>query len=296
MSKFAIKSFLLGAGSMVMLSSAALAQDAILEAEPESTVEAEEVTNDVPRKLDKVTVRGVRGAPAPKTGRVLLSVGITPGTKHRNVFVTSGARRRAENTSITASRYGLSFARIDFEENGDASLVPPSSDKRFFRITGDFNGTETFSLNLPEGYYALSEVRLDTGGFDSPTNDITSPVSSSLIPGGASIYRSREDFCIAQKTFVFEVVNGQTSYLGDIVLNDLNGNRSKYKTHIPLAGFSQSVEKINQDEKWTRAIETEIFGTPVRKIAFNADEPICRIKGSKSVLGWESVQAENSES
>ena len=279
MSKFAIKSFLLGAGSMVMLSSAALAQDAILEAEPESTVEAEEVANDVPRKLDKVTVRGVRGAPAPKTGRVLLSVGITPGTKHRNVFVTSGARRRAENTSITASRYGLSFARIDFEENGDASLVPPSSDKRFFRITGDFNGTETFSLNLPEGYYALSEVRLDVVGFGSPS----------------APFWSREDFCIAQKTFVFEVVNGQTSYLGDIVLNDLNGNRAKYKTHIPLAGFSQSVEKINQDEKWTRAIETEIFGTPVRKISFNADDPICRIKGSRSVLGWESISAEGSE-
>lgn len=291
MSKFAIKSLLLGAGSMVMLSSAALAQDAILEAEPESTVEAEEVTNDVPRKLDKITVRGVRGAPAPKTGRVLLSVGISPGTKHRNVFVSSGARRRAENTSINASRYGLSFARIDFEENGDASLVPPSSDKRFFRITGDFDGTETFSLNLPEGYYALSEVRLDIGGFDSPTTQTATPV----IFGGTSIRRFREDFCIAQKTFVFEVVNGQTSYLGDIVLNDLNDNRAKNKAHIPLAGFSQSVEKINQDEKWTRAIETEIFGTPVRKISFNADDPICRIKDSKSVLGWESISAEGSE-
>ena len=89
MSKFAIKSFLLGAGSMVMLSSAALAQDAILEAEPESTVEAEEVANDVPRKLDKVTVRGVRGAPAPKTGRCLLYTSPSPRDKRQSRMPSS---------------------------------------------------------------------------------------------------------------------------------------------------------------------------------------------------------------
>ena len=259
------------------------------------TPSATEFASDTPRKLDQITVRGVRGAPAPKTGRVIMDVSFTYKTQVKRITSARGAKRRTRSQRLlNTQRYGLSFARVEFNSDGSAQLVPPSAQKRFFRISSGAATHDDFAVDLPEGYYVLAEIRYDATRFNVGSVDFTNPNFTSTI-GFASNGNRRVEYCIAKKTFAFEVVNGQTSYLGNMVLLDPGDNPAKDSKHIPIAGFSQDVDHFVSKTKWSKRNESEILGTPIRKIAFNADEPICRIKGSKSVKGWESVSAEGSE-
>ena len=261
--------FALGAACMTL---PAMAQDDTADtATTEQADVVEEIASDVPRRLKKVTVRGVRGAPAPTTGRVILGAGVFNGI---------------------AGRLNLSFARVNFDTDGNASLVPPSSKKRFFRVkSSSFGGEpfalgkrspfggESFALDLPEGYYVLSEIR----------HTVYRGINDGVF--GAS----NVDFCLAEKTFAFEVVNGQTSYLGFMALNGLNSNRARDKEYVPMAGFIQTVSAVNQYSEWPEVTGSEIPGTPVRAISMDQDSAVCRRRGARNVIGWESAGVDTRE-
>jgi len=223
------------------------AQDAAPPHVDSPVAQADEAVDDVPRRLDRITVRGARGAPAPQTGRIIFNVNVTPKGSYRRIFSSHRAKRaRRSASALISARYGLTFARVNFDENGAAMVAPQSDQDRFYRMTAQPTQRESFAMDLPEGYYALSEIRYDVSEFGRGGVGIT-PVKA--------IRPAR--YCISDKTFIFEVVNGQTSYLGSVLLEEPGSNSAKWNALIPIKGFVQDLQALKKNTNGMNALIAE---------------------------------------
>jgi len=126
--------------------------------------EAPNLADDLPRKLNSVTVFGENEEIAEKTGTIILGVDILPYSHARHVNTSQEIGNQAIDTDsfLSTAAYGLSFTRVNIADDATPSLVERSAQQRYFRYSGQVKGPDHyFALNLPEGYYAISELRFN---------------------------------------------------------------------------------------------------------------------------------------
>jgi len=248
---------------------------------------------DKKRVLGTVNVTGSRGAPAPKTGRLIMAVDVV--AKRKRIRTGAGIRgHKQSRAASTVQTYGLSMRSVSFTPEGEPYITPAGPEPTIFEYEGNDTENQFIAFDLAPGYYVLSNIRfdittLDNSDIDPFTGDFLSGTSS---PSLSSSFRSSRDsvnYCINEKTVIFEVVEGQTSYFGYMQLSEPPANRSRQRNHIPIVGFNQSTEVMRTHSRWDERTVSEIYETPIKALSFDAGGETCQIQNAHRVPGWESA-------
>ncbi|MEO9969615.1 MAG: hypothetical protein ABJG15_07265 [Hyphomonadaceae bacterium] len=237
---------------------------------------ADHTEQDAERTLDEVTTLGQRFDPnAPQTGELLI----------RPVLA---ARRRNEST---VTGFELVFAAVEIAENG--SLLPYTDKPRErFRLKGvtptlqergrirSTVAPETYpvsSFNLPGGTYALSEVHY-TFRKIVRSNRLSEDGNILSIP---ETRPDRTSFCLSERSFIFDVVNGRVSYLGTVALADLPSNPLRNRHHEPILGIDQNLSIPGVASK----VDAGVTLVDLADTSFDSEAGICT-NTRFNVAGW----------
>lgn len=218
------------------------------------------------RILDEVETREERYNPdVPTTGELLV-----------RPILTSN-----RNTEVEVTGYELVFAAVEIAEDGSVTPYGNAADNRF-RVKGvtpivqergrirrniPLSSYPVASLTLPGGTYALSEVHYS---FIEVTrsNRLAQNGDTLSIPNSRP---ERTSFCLSGRSFMFDVANGETSFLGSIALKDLPSNSQRNFDHRPIVGVDQNAShaELSIDER------IELILVDLADTSFDPESGIC---------------------
>lgn len=251
-----------------------------------------EAEKDDTRVLNTVNITRSRGAPAPNTGRLIMAVDVLP-TSRRIRTAAGVAGLRQVRAATTVQSYSLSMRGIDFPaDGGDPVLRNLEDGPRNFEYVGDSSEGRFIAFDLAPGYYILSNIRFDIATLESsqidPFNgDFTTPNNSPALAASFNSSRNSVNYCVNEKTVVFEVVEGLTSYFGYLQLAEPPGNRAQLADHTPIIGYEQDLDVLQDNSNWDDRTEADIHETPLKIISFDPTGETCQLENAHRVSGWE---------
>ena len=195
-------------------------------------------------------------AETPPLGTIVWEAGISTDDHHSNIQVIE-----------------ISFSPILRGEQENVSIVGDTKTKRHF-VRDDDPDLATFRhLELPEGAYVLSEIAF----------------RKQKIVEGEHRYSA---FCPIEETISFDVVAGETVYLGQFQLNEPSESpTSNGQNYVAIKGMNRSIDEAEQSKRWT-------FGTatlaPIRPFSMTEVEQNCG-SSSVAVKSWHQQDEENNK-
>ena len=237
-----------------------------LSAQPGFSESIDHIDQEAQHTLDEVTTLGqLPDLDSPTTGELLI----------RPVLL--GKRRN--RSTVTA--FELVFAAVELAEDG--SLVPyTDKPKERFRVKGVTpilrergrlrgsvppSGYPVASIDLPGGTYALSEVHYT---YWRPAT----PPFIDIVP-------ARTSFCLSERSFIFDVANGEVSYLGTVGLWDLPSNPGRNRLHEPIFGIDQDPNIPGVESN----VDPEVLLVDLADTSFDSEVGICTAT-RHNVAGW----------
>ncbi|MEO1407514.1 MAG: hypothetical protein AAFV54_13645 [Pseudomonadota bacterium] len=182
-------------------------------------------------------------------------------------------------------RVELVFSAVDRTETGE--LIPSEAgEQRSYRVEFgpsrrgqksdiDFDDYHTRALDLPSGTYTLSEVhyiavdigRGGGGGFGTINSFAGRP-------------NVEVSYCLSDRSFIFDVGDGEVVSLGGIAIADLPKNRGRFRHHLPVAGIDMFSALVGA------ADDLGYFSfANIADAAFESDSGICD-DARYNVAGW----------
>ena len=271
-----LKALLLTGLGSILLASIANASDStpetgLIDAQssaPKTSAPAPQQEEDLLLEEIIVSEDSLSNEPLPNTGRVLMQpipVRIAhsrPVLEHNEVdLIIRPVRLGEDGKYVSDARNRRHFARVRVSLNHQG-VVPGSRRKR-----PDLGER---ALDLPEGLYAITEVRfgiLRTESFPTSFGDLP------------PIY---ENFCLAEQTIAFDVKNGETTDIGRLVMYGLERRRKRYDfEYRPFLGADARFSTVSDPDFRNKAPEKASAAV----ISFDSDDNLCR-KKSKRTAGW----------
>ena len=247
-----------------------------LSAQPGFSESIDQTDQEAQRTLDQVTTLGRQyDLDSPRTGELLV----------RPVLL---AKRRNEST---VTGFELVFAAVEVAEDG--SIVPyTDKPKERFRVKGVTPILEergrlqasippssypVASIDLPGGTYTLSEVHYT---YFQPfrSNRLAANGDTLSIP---ELRPERTSFCLSERSFIFDVANGEVSYLGTVALADLPANPGRNRLHEPIFGIDQNPGIPGVESK----VDPEVLLVDLADTSFDSEAGICTT-ARYNVAGW----------
>ena len=264
-----------GLGSL-LLTSIASASDSTPETEliaaqssaPQTSAPAPQQEEDLVLEEIIVSEDSLSNEPLPNTGRVHMQpipvkvAHSRPVLEHNEVdLIIRPVRLGEDGKYVSDARNRRHYARVRVSLNHQG-VVPGSRVKR-----PDLGER---ALDLPEGLYAITEVRFGILGSLGLNFDV-----APLPP----VY---ENFCLAEQTIAFDVKNGETTDIGRLVIYGLERRRKRYDfEYRPFLGADARFSTVSDPDFRNKAPEKASAAV----ISFDADNNLCR-KKSKRTAGW----------
>ena len=271
-----LKALLLTGLGSILLASIANASDStpetgLIDAQssaPKTSAPAPQQEEDLLLEEIIVSEDSLSNEPLPNTGRVLMQpipVRIAhsrPVLEHNEVdLIIRPVRLGEDGKYVSDARNRRHFARVRVSLNHQG-VVPGSRLKR-----PDLGER---ALDLPEGLYAITEVRFGILRAES------FPTSFGDLP---PVY---ENYCLAEQTIAFDVKNGETTDIGRLVMYGLERRRKTYDfEYRPFLGADARFSTVSDPDFRNKAPEKASAAV----ISFDADDNLCR-KKSKRTAGW----------
>ncbi|MEO9969614.1 MAG: hypothetical protein ABJG15_07260 [Hyphomonadaceae bacterium] len=228
------------------------------------------------RILDEVeTNQKLFDPDAPTTGNLLVRPLLT-------------ANREAE---VEITGYELVFTPVEIAEDGSAipygdgsidrihlkGVIPIAQERGRIRRNVQLSGYPVMSVTLPGGTYTLSEVHYSFIEV-LRSNRLAGNGDNISIPDSRP---ERTSYCLSGRSLVFDVANGETSYLGSIALADLPSNPLRNSDHRPIFGIDQntSLAGLSLDK------EAELKTVDLADTSFDPESGICA-STRFNVEGW----------
>ena len=241
-----------------------------LSAQPGFSESIDHIDQEAQHTLDEVTTLGqLPDLDSPTTGELLI----------RPILLGKRPNKRRNRSNVTA--FELVFAAVELAEDG--SIVPyTDKPKERFRVKGVTpilrergrlrgsvppSGYPVASIDLPGGTYALSEVHYTFWGPLTPPFINTRP--------------ERTSFCLSERSFIFDVANGEVSYLGTVALTDLPANPGRNRLHEPIFGIDQNPGIPGVESK----VDPEVLLVDLADTSFDSEAGICTTT-RYNVAGW----------
>lgn len=238
-----------------------------LSSQAQSSDEHQAETGDRERVLDPVTTTTPNPGPEdPKTGEFIF---------HPVMYLS----RRGGGTPL--QQIDFYFSPIEESPDGIATLYELQNRARYrvsvpipkldptgtrFQLQMRTFGLGPQSLTLPGGTYALSEIlyTYNAGVIVTRRNNINPMKDTS-------------SFCLSEETYVFDVQNGKTQFLGALALAPFPTNFSHLRRHYPIIGVDQRPETVFGSDQ----VETRISAEPLNfdLLPFDPEQGLCSSGG-----------------
>ncbi len=184
------------------------------------------------RILDSVVVEAVRPDPGePKTGEIIVRPVIAA---HKRRTVSDILRADLVFTAVELDDSGAiqPFTDQDRQRYSIPVVTPLSPNIGGLRRQIELSSYPSRNLQLPGGTYILSEVNYT---YIEPNR-----IDLFDIPPGQTIRRA--SYCLSERSFIFDIKNGEKAYLGIIALANLPRNLASKGSLEPIAGVDQNPE------------------------------------------------------
>ena len=184
----------------------------------------------------------------------------------------------------------LVFAPVEVRKDGVSVLNNDQRRKRFrittrlpqrenpTRIAMSLNRYKTEVVELPGGTYVLSEVHYNVLRLESRQDGL---------PSSSDYIRERVSYCLSEGTLAFEIHNGETGFLGQLVIADIHSNPARWREHHPIELLDTSLSGING--RYSR--NDSVVNLDVDALAFDPESGLCPHK-SRQVAGWKSSETQ----
>ena len=245
---------------------------------------------DRPKVLDSIRVTGSTTDPGPTSGRMYLRGLILTSSLLQDIerddvdpnFRLRGFQGRRGNNNV--SQYGtyvLTFTEVQFASD-DKVLVDgeTSGPKRFSYRSSLTDPTALYAMDMPEGTYALTEIRFVPRPQSQTNFNLQEENARSIV---------RRTYCVAEKTFLFDVFAGESAFLGSFAFEDPPLRASAIADHTPIVGFIQDTEELrSQLPAFGDGNEPPLVTARMEEVDLSDQSGACRTSGAFQVPAWQS--------